>query len=578
MNYLPIESIPAGLLDAALLLTAKLTVLLALAWLVTFAFRRMSASLRHLVWLTAVVGGLCLPFLPGVLPDWKVLPSEISITKVVTPALVVTTAVVGDAAAAASDAETVRKTPPAITAGGETTDAAHTNWPAVVATLWLLGVAVVLGRLAAGSLSVSRVVAKSRWLHDTRATAEVDRCREILGVNRRIRLAVSDDVDVPFVWGWRRPVVVLPSAAARWSIDRIRTILLHELAHARRYDTVSTLLTGVATALYWFHPLVWVAARRLKHEMERAADDCVLNAGAESTDYARHLLDVSRAATPARVAAGVALAQHSQLGGRVMAILSPRHNRTPVGGARRRLVIFAAVLAVLPLASLANHSQTPANDVSPADRAALIATLTGFYEALNVGEDYHIVESSFLTSGYFEPPEMTLETMDESAWRAVFNNTIKIMKEEGLLGPLTAEVRVTSVRREGDGYVMTLESDLITRKVVVESVVEDDVSVHVKVARGADGEELPAEEAFLIRSHEQQVRFQFEDGSWKIAEYGDGLTIRRMDTNNPYGPIYLVWLDDMGKETTPYGPMISKVIPEEYRPFNNMGVTFVLED
>jgi hypothetical protein len=249
-----------------------------------------------------------------------------------------------------------------------------------------------------------------------------------------------------------------------------------------------------------------------------------------------------------------------------------------VGGSRRWLVIVAAVLAILPLASLANHSQTADNGVSPIDRAALIRTLSGFYEALNVGEDYHIIESSFLTAGYFEPPEMTLETMDKSAWQAVFNNTIKNFKEEGLLGPLTAEATVMSVRREDDGYVITLETDLVTRKVAVESVVEDDMGIRLEIARGNDGEELPAEDAYLIRSHEQRVRFQFENGTWKIAEYGDGLTIRRMDTNNPYGPIYLVWVDDMGKEITPYGPMISKVIPEKYRRFNNIGVTFVLED
>jgi hypothetical protein len=249
----------------------------------------------------------------------------------------------------------------------------------------------------------------------------------------------------------------------------------------------------------------------------------------------------------------------------------------PVGASRRGLVVLAAVLALLPLASLANRSQTT-NDVSPADRSALIATLSGFYEALNFGEDYHIVESTFLASGYFEPTDMTLETMDESAWNAVFNNTLKIMTEEGMIGPLTAETRVTSIRREGDGYVMTLETDLKTSKFVVDRVVEDDEEVCVVVARDSDGNKLPPVDAYIVRSHELQVRFQFEDGSWKIAEYGDGLTVRRMDTENPYGPIYLVWVEDMGAETTPYGPMISKVIPEEFRPFNNMGITFMLED
>jgi beta-lactamase regulating signal transducer with metallopeptidase domain len=525
----------------------------------------------------AVAGCLCLPFLPGLLPDWKIVPGEVSITKVVTAA-VVDPAAAATTITAAPDAAAASNKAPAGAAAGVTAAAPQTNWPAVIATLWLLGFLFVLTKLAAGLLRVDRVVKHSKLIDDGPTTILLKRSREKLGVGRSIRLVRSDEVDVPFIWGWWRPVVVLPAAAADWSNDRLRTVLLHELAHARGYDTVSTLMTGLATAVYWFHPLVWLAARKSKQEMERAADDCVLNTGTDSAIYARHLLDVSRAATAARVAAHVALTQHSQLGGRVMAILSPQHNRTPVGGSLRQLVVLVAVLAILPLASLANHPQNALNDVNPADRAALIATLTGFYEALNVGEDYHIIESSFLTSGYFERPEMTLETMDESAWQAVFNNTIKNIKEEGLLGPLTAEARVMSFRRQGDGYILTLETDLITRRVVVESVVEDGIETRIEVARGSDGEKLPAVDAFLVRSHEQQVRFQFENGSWKIAEYGEGLTIRRMDTNSPYGPIYLVWVDDMGDDATPFGPMISKVIPEEYRPFNNIGVTFVLED
>jgi hypothetical protein len=261
-----------------------------------------------------------------------------------------------------------------------------------------------------------------------------------------------------------------------------------------------------------------------------------------------------------------------------MDILSKKRNRTPLDGGRRALVILTAVLTILPLASLASHSRKSTNDVSPADRAALVATLTGFYDALNAGEDYPVVAYRYLSSGYFEPSDMTLETMDRSAWEAAFNNTLKIMTEEGLIGPLTAQTRVKSVRRDDNGYVMTLETELVSPRVVVENVVEDGDKVGIEVARDSDGEPLPAEEARILRSHEQTVRFQMEDGLWKICEYGDGLTIRRMDTESPYGPIYLVWVEDMGRETTPFGPMISKVIPAQYRPFNNAGITFVLEN
>jgi beta-lactamase regulating signal transducer with metallopeptidase domain/ketosteroid isomerase-like protein len=579
MTELPVVSATSGLLDAAFLLAVKLTFLLLLAWLATSVFRKSPASLRHLLWQAAVVGCLCLPFLPGLLPDWEVVPDKVSIAGSFTPAIPAAEAVIDEATPpVGSSGNNTDNT--VSTAGGVTTAGApQTNWPPVIAMVWLAGFLTVLARLGVGLLRVRAIVNNSRPIDNARTIGEAERSCRKLGFSGPIRLLVSRDVGIPFVTGWSRPVVVLPAAVTGWSVDRLRAVLLHELAHIRRYDPASTFLAGLATAVYWFHPLIWLASRKLKHEMESAADDCVLNAGTTSIDYARFLLDVSRGTPmPARLGAGVALSRHSQLGGRIMEILSPRRNRTPVGGRRRVLVVLAAVLSILPLASLTSHSLPATDDVSPADRAALIATLSGFYQALNAGEDYHIIENSFLAAGYFGSPDMTLETMDKSRWRAAFDNTMEMMKKEGFLGPPSAESRVKSVRREGDEYVMTLETDLSTRRVVVERFVDDGDRVGLKVARGSDGKPLPAKDAYLLRSHRQTVRFRLEDGSWKIAEYGDGLTIRRMDTNNPYGPIYLVWVEDMGDGTTPYGPMISKVIPEQYRPFNNIGITFSLED
>ena len=101
--------------------------------------------------------------------------------------------------------------------------------------------------------------------------------------------------------------------------------LAHELAHVKRRDCFTQAMAHLACAAYWFNPLVWIAARRLRAERESACDDLVLAAGTRGSDYAEHLLDIARSlrsgAWPTWSA--VTMAHRSQLEGRLMAILNP---------------------------------------------------------------------------------------------------------------------------------------------------------------------------------------------------------------------------------------------------------------
>ena len=173
---------------------------------------------------------------------------------------------------------------------------------------------------------------------------------------------------MPMTWGWRRPVVLVPAGAETWPESRRRAVLLHELSHVARGDYAAQIAAEVVRALYWFNPLVWTAARRLRLESEQACDDKVLTAGAQAADYAGDLLDIARSFRAGR-AAGLAMARPSQLAGRLLAVLDASRNR---GGVSRRLVVPAWLIAacvVIPLAALAPAAEPVTAPPPPAPPA-----------------------------------------------------------------------------------------------------------------------------------------------------------------------------------------------------------------
>jgi HEAT repeat protein len=169
----------------------------------------------------------------------------------------------------------------------------------------------------------------------------------------------SAHVKMPFACGLFRPVIVLPVEADEWTAERRTAVLLHELAHVRRRDLIGHALGRVVCAFYWFHPLVWTAARRLRIESERACDDFALNCGARASDYAEHLLDIvttiRQHTTPA---VAMAMAQPREFEGRMLAILDPELSRR--APSRRQSALYISGLAMLALVVGAAAPASPA--------------------------------------------------------------------------------------------------------------------------------------------------------------------------------------------------------------------------
>jgi HEAT repeat protein len=162
---------------------------------------------------------------------------------------------------------------------------------------------------------------------------------------------------MPVAAGIVRPSVIMPADADAWSESRLRIVLLHELAHVKRRDCLTHLVAQAACAVYWFNPLAWIAAKRIRTERERACDDLVIAAGTRGSDYADQLLEIARAMQgdrfPGLLAGGsLAMAHRSQLEGRLIAILDPRVPRVAVSRLRAAAAVALCCAAVAPLGAI----------------------------------------------------------------------------------------------------------------------------------------------------------------------------------------------------------------------------------
>ena len=367
----------------------KITLLVIVAYLVAISLRRASAGARHLVWL-ATLGGLVM--LPAAL-QWRpirvpVLPPSANYTApsatehaaARSPIAVEKTAAPSATAspAASVSPSTLEESPiptvQAMTAGSAFASA--TRYSVWLVGLWALGVLALVARLVHGLLTVRRISHTAPEVDGAAWRAALHEVADRLDMEELPRLVVSNAVRVPFACGFRRPTIVLPTEAMSWTDERRRVVLLHELAHIQRRDMFGHLLSRLACVMYWFHPLVWMAARHLRAESERACDDLAIRSGARASDYAQHLLDiVTSIRGPVAPAVACTMARKRDFEGRMLAILDPERRRGTPSRVRAMALVGAlgALYAVIGIAVLAPRAAVAS--ARPLTRTAQVATI-----------------------------------------------------------------------------------------------------------------------------------------------------------------------------------------------------------
>jgi len=276
----------------------QVALLAAVVWLVTRVYRKSSAGFRHLLWLV-VFAKLLLPptlatpwsagnFVRDFLPAPQTRPLDVRELNV--PAIPrndgqVSSSVVAMASRNMEEPGTAQYiviNPLTFLMCG---------WAAVALGLFLF--------LAVQYTRYSRRIlrrlspAPETFQHTLAARANA------LGMRNYPLLMVSSSVQTPAVFGFWRPIILIPKEWGETvSQDEASSVLAHELAHVKRWDMAVTWLATLVGCLYWFHPAVWFAHLQLRREREMACDDMVLRSTKrEGKKYASAILHVAESFT-----------------------------------------------------------------------------------------------------------------------------------------------------------------------------------------------------------------------------------------------------------------------------------------
>lgn len=114
-----------------------------------------------------------------------------------------------------------------------------------------------------------------------------------LNINSKVQLLESPHISEPLTLGFWKPVVLFPvGMLLQLAPAQVETLLLHELAHIRRYDYLINLFQLGLETCFFYHPLFWLLSREARSRREFCCDNLVLKYTSDPILYAKTLTDL----------------------------------------------------------------------------------------------------------------------------------------------------------------------------------------------------------------------------------------------------------------------------------------------
>jgi len=158
---------------------------------------------------------------------------------------------------------------------------------------WVVGVVIFVLAAVVKALRVNRWLRRRRKALTDELQTAIENLLGDIGVRTVPKVWLVEGIGQPFVWGLVRGGIYLPANFAGIEGDEHqRGILGHELSHILRFDAAVNVLQIIAQAIFWFHPFVWWANKRIRAEREKCCDEmAIARLGAKAKDYSSAIVN-----------------------------------------------------------------------------------------------------------------------------------------------------------------------------------------------------------------------------------------------------------------------------------------------
>ena len=170
------------------------------------------------------------------------------------------------------------------------------SWQTVLVLFWTTGVLGFLIYMTVLWLQLHRNIKRHGIKPPGYVLVLVEACKKDLGIKTDIEVSIQSWLNTPALCASLKPKLLLPkSMLDKMDRQQIEFGIRHELTHYRRKDHLTHLLLVFLRCVYWFNPVVWLASRQIKTDMETACDASVTSGlkNKDRTRYIRTMIDLS---------------------------------------------------------------------------------------------------------------------------------------------------------------------------------------------------------------------------------------------------------------------------------------------